>query len=289
MTEDPRRGITLMIAVTAIFAAQDGLSRHLAEATNVLMVVTIRYWFFAAFVMVVAGRKAGGLRQAGSSSVLPLQVFRGVLLATQICVMVLAFTLLGLIDAHAIYICYPLIVAALSVPLLGERVGPHRWVAIALGFVGVLIIIRPGLGVFSPAALVALLSGFMFALYSTLTRRVSRHDRAETSFFWTGVAGAVVMTPVGLMWWEPMGGSDWLLMLLLCISGATGHWLLIRAYEAAEAGVLQPFAYLQFPFASVIGLFVFGDVLTLPVAIGAALIVSSGLYTIYRARRRARA
>ena len=289
MTEDPRRGITLMIAVTAIFAAQDGLSRHLAEATNVLMVVTIRYWFFAAFVMVVAGRKAGGLRQAASSAVLPLQVFRGVLLATQICVMVLAFTLLGLIDAHAIYISYPLIVAALSVPLLGERVGPHRWVAIGLGFVGVLIIIRPGLGVFSPAALVALLSGFMFALYSTLTRRVSRHDRAETSFFWTGVAGAVVMTPVGLMWWEPMGGSDWLLMLLLCISGATGHWLLIRAYEAAEAGVLQPFAYLQFPFASVIGLFVFGDVLTLPVAIGAALIVSSGLYTIYRARRRARA
>ena len=286
--QNPRRGILMMIAVTMIFAAQDGLSRHLAEATNVLMVVTIRFWFFAAFVMVVAGRRAGGLRRAAASALLPLQILRGVLLASQICVMVLAFTRLGLIDTQAVYICYPLIVAALSVPILGEKVGPARWIAIAIGFVGVLVIIRPGMAVFSPVALIPLVAGTMFALYSLLTRYVGRVDRAETSFFWTGVAGAVVLTPVGILWWEPMGGADWLLMLCLCISGATGHWLLIRAYEIAEAGTLQPFAYLQFPFASLIGLFVFGDELTLPVAVGAGIVVCSGLFTIYRTRLRER-
>ena len=116
-------GIALMVATTFVFAVQDGLSRHLASEYNVMMVVMIRYWFFAAFVMAVAARKAGGLRAAAATSQPGVQIFRGVLLATEICVMVLAFVMLGLVESHAIFTSYPLLVAALSGPILGEKVG----------------------------------------------------------------------------------------------------------------------------------------------------------------------
>jgi drug/metabolite transporter (DMT)-like permease len=121
-----------------------------------------------------------------------------VLLAVEICVMVLAFTLLGLVESHAVFTCYPLLVAALSGPILGEKVGWRRWAAIGVGFIGVLIILQPGLRVFQVEALVALAAALMFALYGLLTRYAARRDSAATSFFWTGTAGAVVMTAVGI-------------------------------------------------------------------------------------------
>jgi len=280
----PRLGIALMVATTFVFAMQDGISRHLAGEYNVLMVVMIRYWFFAAFVMTVAARQAGGLRNAARTEQPVLQAFRGVLLAVEICVMVLAFTLLGLVESHAIFACYPLIVAALSGPILGERVGWRRVVAICIGFVGVLIILQPGLRVFQPEALIALASAVMFALYSLLTRYAARKDSAATSFFWTGTMGAVVMTAVGFWSWEPMIASDWAWMALLCVTGALGHFLLIKTYEVTEASTVQPFAYLQLVFATALGITVFGEVLELNVVIGAGLVVSAGLFTLWRTR-----
>ena len=147
MTETNNRlGIWLMVATTFVFAMQDGLSQHLAGTYNVMMVVMVRYWFFAAFVMVVASRRAGGLRAAAATQQPLLQGFRGLLLATEICVMVVAFTYLGLVESHAIFACYPLLIAALSGPVLGEKVGWRRWLAIGVGFVGILIILQPGAG-----------------------------------------------------------------------------------------------------------------------------------------------
>ena len=145
-------GIMLMIATTMVFAVQDGLSRHLAENYNVLMVVMIRYWFFAAFVIALALRKAGGIRKAAATTQPAVQILRGVLLSAQICTMVLGFTILGLVESHAVFTCYPLLVAALSGPILGEKVGWRRWAAIGVGFIGVLVILQPGLRVVDPAA-----------------------------------------------------------------------------------------------------------------------------------------
>ena len=278
-------GIALMLATTTVFAAQDGISRHLASEYNVLMVVMIRYWFFAAFVLAVAHRKPGGIRAVAETRQPLLQGARGLLLALEICVMVLAFTLLGLVESHAVFACYPLLVAALSGPILGERVGWRRWVAIGIGFLGVLIILQPGLRVFDPAALVAILSALLFALYGLLTRFAARKDDTETSFFWTGTVGAAAMTLIGIWWWEPMSRPDWLWMLALCITGATGHWLLIRCYEVAEASAVQPFAYFQLVFASVIGLLVFGEQLEFNVALGAGIVVCAGIFTLLRERR----
>lgn len=281
-----RLGVLLMVATTLVFAAQDGISRHLAEAYNVYMVVMIRYWFFAAFVITVAGRQAGGVRQAAATRQPLVQIFRGVLLSAEVCVMVVAFTLLGLVESHAVFACYPLLIAALSGPVLGESVGWRRWAAIGVGFIGVIIILEPGFGVFAPAAIVPLIAALMFALYGLLTRYVARLDSAATSFFWTGVSGSVVMSATGIWFWEPMTAPDWAWMAVLCVTGALGHWLLIRCYEVAEASSVQPFAYLQLVFASAIGLTIFGETLQLNVVVGVAIIVSAGLFTLWRERQK---
>ena len=280
-----RAGILLMVATTFVFAMQDGISRHLASEYNVLMVVMIRYWFFAAFVISIASRKAGGVRAAAATTQPVLQAFRGLLLAAEVCVMVLAFTLLGLVESHAIFASYPLIVAALSGPILGEAVGWRRWAAIGVGFIGILVILQPGVTVFSPYALIAVASALMFALYALLTRFAARNDSTATSFFWTGTAGAAAMTVVGVWFWEPMSHPDWVWMGILCVTGATGHWLMIRCYEVAEASAVQPFAYLQLVFAAMIGITVFGETLETNVAIGVCIVVSAGLFTLWRSRQ----
>ena len=284
--QNTRLGILLMIATSIVFAAQDGISRHLAGEYNVYMVVMIRYWFFAAFVITVASRKAGGLMQAARTQQPLLQAFRALLLITEICVMVAAFTILGLVESHAVFTCYPLLVAALSGPVLGEKVGWRRWTAIGVGFLGVLIILRPGFGVFRVEALIPLLSAFLFALYGLLTRYAARKDSAATSFFWTGTVGAIGMTAVGVWFWEPMTSTDWGWMALLCVTGATGHFTLIKCYEVAEASAVQPFAYFQLVFAAGVGLLVFGEVLQWNVVLGAAIIVAAGIFTLWRERMR---
>jgi drug/metabolite transporter (DMT)-like permease len=167
---------------------------------------------------------------------------------------------------------------------LGEAVGWRRWVAIGIGFIGVLVILRPGIGVFSPFAILPMASAIMFAVYGLLTRFAARKDSAATSFFWTGVVGAVAMTIVGIWYWEPMTRPDWIWMGALCITGASGHFLLIKTYEVAEASAVQPFAYLQLVFATMIGIAVFGETLSTPVAIGAVIVVSAGVFALLRAR-----
>ena len=279
-----RKGVALMIAATIVFALQDGISRHLAGAYNVLMVVMIRYWFFAAFVIWLAIRQGGSIRAAAATTQPALQALRGLLLAGEICITVLSFVLMGLVETHAIFVIYPLLVAALSKPILGEHVGWRRWIAIIIGFGGMLIILQPGRGVFSPYALVPLSGALGFALYGLLTRYVARRDSTATSFFWTGTTGALFMTAIGVWFWQPMSASDWGWMGLLCITGAFGHWLLIRCYETAEASAVQPFAYLQLVWVSILGISLFGETLRPNVAIGAVVVVLAGLFTLFRAR-----
>ncbi|MEO1239592.1 MAG: DMT family transporter, partial [Pseudomonadota bacterium] len=167
-----------------------------------------------------------------------------------------------------------------------QRAGWRRWSAVCIGFVGVLIILRPGAEAISPGALVALLSAAMFAVYGLLTRLVSRHDPVSVSFFWTGVAGAALTTAVGIWHWEVMEAAHYAWMALLCVTGVAGHWLLIRAYDLSEASDVQPFAYLQLVFATTIGVVIFREILEVPLIMGGVLIVAAGIFTI---RRQARA
>jgi drug/metabolite transporter (DMT)-like permease len=284
--QNTRLGIWLMIATSAVFALQDGLSRHLGEATNVYMVVTVRFWFMAVFVTLVALRSPGGLPAAMRSAFPAIQLLRGLLLIAEICLMVVAFVKLGLIETHAVFVCYPLLVSMLSGPILGEKVGWRRWAAVLVGSVGVLIILKPGSGVFSVWALFPFASALMFAIYGLLTRYAARRDSSVTSFFWTGVIGAIAITPFGLTHWQSMSAGDWGLMAALCCTAVLGHWLLIKAYDLAEASAIQPFAYFQLPFVSLLGFLLFSETLQLNVLIGAAIVVGAGLFTLWRQRVR---
>jgi drug/metabolite transporter (DMT)-like permease len=285
--QNNRKGVMLMVLVTFIFAMQDGISQHLADTYNVYMAIMVRYWFFAIFVIALASRTPGGLRRAMRSATPKAQIFRSIVLALEIIVMIQGFVYLGLVETHAVFACYPLLVAALSGPVLGEKVGWRRVAAIAIGFVGVLIILRPGYDVFSPYALVPLLAALLFAIYALLTRYVGRVDPASVSFFYTGVVGAIVVTAIGFRHWVPMSAGDWGWMAVLCLTASVGHYLLIRIYEMAEASAVQPFAYLQLVFASTLGILVFGETLRTNVAIGGAVVVCAGVFTLWRARVKA--
>ena len=283
--QNERLGILLMVTTTIVFASQDGLSKYLATEYNVYMVVMIRYWFFAAFIMTISSRKPGGVKQVAKTKTPLLQIFRSLVLVAEMCVTVLAFTLLGLAETHAIFASYPLIIAMLSGPILGEHVGWRRWLAICVGFFGILIILNPGNGIFSPYALVPLAGAILFALYGLLTRYAGQYDKSSTSFFWTGTVGCIAMTAIGLNFWDPVSQGDWSIMLILSASGMLGHFLLIKCYEVAEASAVQPFAYLQLIWASLIGVIIFGEKITTNVLIGACIIVGAGLFTLWRERK----
>ena len=283
--QNERLGIFLMVTTTIVFASQDGLSKYLATEYNVYMVVMIRYWFFAAFIMTISSRKPGGVKQVAKTKTPVLQIFRSLVLVAEMCVTVLAFTLLGLAETHAIFASYPLIIAMLSGPILGEHVGWRRWLAICVGFFGILIILNPGNGIFSPYALVPLAGAILFALYGLLTRYAGQYDKSSTSFFWTGTVGCIAMTAIGLNFWDPVSQADWSIMLILSASGMLGHFLLIKCYEVAEASAVQPFAYLQLIWASLIGVIIFGEKITTNVLLGACIIVGAGLFTLWRERK----
>lgn len=282
------RGVAFMVATTFIFAVQDGLTRHLAELHHPIFIVMVRYWAFAAFVVILSANRPGGLRAATRTLHPAVQLLRGLMLAGQICVVTYTFTRLGLAETHSLLAIYPLLIAAGGAIFLGERVLLNQWIAIALGFSGVVILLEPGSQVFDPFSLVPLCCAFVFAAYGLLTRWVGRTDSSSTSFFFTGIGGAIGMTLVGPFFWSSFSGTDWLIMAGLCVTGALGHFLLIKAYEFAEAATLQPFAYLQLGLASLIGVTIFGEQLDLTFMIGSAFIVGAGIYAIVAGRSRSR-
>ena len=275
-----------MAITMLVFAIQDGISQYLAREYNVFFIVMVRYWFFAIFVFILCSRQPGGLQRVASTKQPFLQIFRGVLLAFEVIVMITSFTLLGLIESHAVFSIYPLLVAALSGPVLKEYVGWKRWSAIFIGFFGVMIILKQSNNVFSLEAIIPLIAALMFALYSLLTRYAARQDGAMTSFFWTGIIGAVVMSIVGSGYWIALKPVDWAWLGLLCILACLAHYLLIKCYELSEASSLQPFAYLQLLFATIIGLWIFSEKLEVHVVMGALLVVLSGLFAIWRERQK---
>lgn len=280
MTQN-RKGILLMIAAVAAFAVQDGFSRHLAGNYNTLMVVMLRYWVFAAFVIMLALRRPEGARTAVQSNRLWAHLMRAVLLVVEICLMVWGYTMIGLINALAIFTICPLVVVALSGPILGEKLSWQRWAAVGIGMAGVLIILRPGFGVFSWPALLPIGSAVLFGTYSVLTRLTTRDEPSFPAFFWPAVIGAVLITAIGLPHWQAITPQDWGFVACYAATSILSNWLLQKCYETAEASAVQPFAYLHIVFASMIGITVFGETLAIPVILGTALIIVAGIWALW--------
>ena len=286
-TSNTLRGIAFMVTTTVIFAAQDGLSKALAENHSPILITMWRYWFFGGVCLILLWRR--GFTKGLKSGQPKLQMFRGVLLAVEICIAIAAFHIVGLAKTHTIFAFGPLMVVALSGPVLGEHVGWRRWAAVGVGLLGMLLIIRPGAEEISPDIWIAVLGMVMFAGYGLATRRVAATDDAMTSFYYTGVFGAIAMTIIGPWFWTTLAGWDIVMMSILCVTGMTGHFLLIKAFEAAEASAIQPFAYLQTVFVIGVGVVVFGEIISPWTILGGAIIVAAGVFAFWREHVRAKA
>lgn len=283
------RGLAFALSAVTIFAGQDVISKHLGTHYPPIFIVMLRYWAFAAFVLLLAARSQGGLSGAAKTSRPILQIARGVILVVQIVIAVSSFALVGLSQTQSIFAATPLFVAALSVPLLGERVGWRRWTAIAIGLFGVLMIINPSADRLDLTLLLPIAGSVIFALYAITTRLASRSDSAMTSFFYTGLAGAAAITLAGPFFWTPLAPLDWVWMAALCCTGITGHYLLIRAYDLVDAVTVQQITYVQIVLVCIMGVLVYGEVVTLNMITGAFLVIAAGLFTIWRESRTARA
>jgi drug/metabolite transporter (DMT)-like permease len=280
----PGLGVAFLVMATLIFAFQDAVTKHLASQYPVSFIVMVRYWAFALFALAVARRQSGGLSGALRCKRPVLQSLRGLLLVAEIACMATAFRFLGLAETQAVFSIYPLLIMALAIPILGERVGWRRAMATGIGFVGLLVILRPGLAAFDPAALFAVAAALIYALYNVLTRLVSASDPAGTTILFTAVVGAVISTAIGSWSWTEMPPADWGWLALLALFGVTAHVLLIKALEFTPASVLQPFNYLLLVWSVGVGYLVFGDIPDFWTVFGGMMIVGSGLYALYRDR-----
>ncbi len=275
-------GIGLMVVTTFMFSTMDGVSRYLAENNNVFTIVTMRYWFVAIIMAISCLLVKDSFKKLLYTKQPFTQFSRGLILSLNNCLVVYTFTLLGLVETHAIIACYPLIVAGLSVPFLGEKFGWRRWTAIFVGFLGVIIILRPTSNVISEGAIYALIGAIMFAVYLILTRYVSRLDTAITSFFWTGIGGSVTMTIISFFIWEDILREDLLWLLIMCLLSASSHFMMVKTLQVAEASVIQPFSYLQLVFGSIIGVTIFSESIDLMIVFGAIIVIGAGLFTAWR-------
>ena len=275
------KGILTLILATLLFASQDAITKHLISSLSVVQLMFVRYCFFALFALIYATRKRR-LGQVFQSSWPKLQILRGLLIAGEMALFAFTLRYLGIAEMHTIFACFPLIITVLSVPFLGEQVGWRRWFAVSIGFVGTLIIIQPGSGVFSPFALIALACAFMFAVYNIITRKVSREDSLETSLIYFGVVGFVTSLLAVPFFWQAISNTEVMWLLAISIISIFSHLLLIRSLELAPAVILQPFNYFILVWAMIIGYSFYGEILETATLVGASLVIGSGVYIARR-------
>jgi drug/metabolite transporter (DMT)-like permease len=278
--EDAIRGILLMCAAFLLFSMLDATAKLLRETYPLPQVVWARY---AGQVVVAILLIWPHLRHSPWRSTRPgMQILRGMLLFGATLCNIVAVRYLQLAETAAIYFSTPLLVAAMSVPILGERVGPRRWAAIAVGFIGVLIVIRPGYGMVHWAVGFSCLTALCGATYQILTRKVAGADRAHTALLYSGAVGAVAITPFTPLGWITPDGIGIALMIAIGFLGGLGHWLLTIAHAYASAPTLAPFSYTQIIWMPVLGYLLFGDVPTIWTLAGGSIVVASGLYLLHR-------
>ncbi len=280
----PQLGIALIIFAMLVFALQDGITKHLATTYSAPQILWIR--FFLCGFCALYSMRTKPLMTCLTSNVPVLQIIRSLLIVAEIGFFILAVRHLPLAETHALFATFPLMATAIAALFLKEPVGIRRWSAIIIGLMGVIIILRPGAAVIAPAALIALLCAFMFAGYQVITRLVSKYDDSETSVTYMAVIGLIAMTALGPFFWKTPDAEGWKWLLLLALSAALGHFLLIKALEFAPASLLQPFNFTLLVFASTVGYFAFGDVPDMWTVLGAIVIVGSGIYTVHRERMR---
>jgi drug/metabolite transporter (DMT)-like permease len=278
------RAVVLAISAFACFAALDASAKLMG--TLGFHLVTVMWLRFAGHVIfsAVTMRGLDPVRLLRTPR-WRLQLLRGLLLFGATLCNFTAVRYLQLAETGAINFAIPLLVAAFAVPVLGERVGIRRWAAIVVGFVGVLVIVRPTPELFQPAMILSLCSVVCSAFYVLTTRLVAQTDGHQTSNAYAAVVGVCLTTPLVPFFWTTPGGIEWLVVAALGLFGGLGHYLLTAASQHAPAPVIAPLWYTQIVWAILIGYLAFADVPDAPTLLGAGIVLVSGLYVAYRERR----
>ena len=281
-TDAPIRGVLMMCFAVACFATMNGFVKELRiQGLPLVEIIWGRYFFHTLLVLAIFPRKIPTLLSGSDKG---LQLARSILVLLATACMFTAVGLMPLADAVAITFIAPLLITALSVPLLKERVGLRRWVAVFIGFVGMIVIVRPGGGLFQLAALLPIGVTVFYALYQIITRMISHRTDPIISVFYTAIVGGVLMSLIVPFFWQTPTLEQWGLLIVVGFLGGLGHWAIIIAYQRAAAPLVAPFAYSELIWAILLGLSLFGDFPDLWTLVGAGIIALSGIYILQRER-----
>ncbi len=279
-------GIALVSLTYLLFSLLDGSAKWLVASVPVIVVVWLR------FVTHVILASALLLPFRGMSLVRTRHwrwhVLRGAMFCGMTGMNFWALQYLQLAVTSAIFFSVPILIALMAAPMLGEKLDARRWIAVAAGFAGVLVLVRPGSAEFHPAMLLSLANAGLYALFNLSTRHLAAYDPPETIQYLPAVVAALLIAPFALAAWEwPATWLEWTVLCLLGVLGGTGHYLLALAHRYAPATVIAPFLYQQVIYMALFGYLVFGDVPGPGIWLGAAIVIASGLYLFARERARA--
>jgi drug/metabolite transporter (DMT)-like permease len=279
------RGITFAVASMFLFAVMDAISRVLTRdmALSVAQILWVRFVIFFLFALAIVGPRR--FLPSFRSAMPGIQLLRGVALIFEIGIFILAFRYLPIGDVHAVAAAAPLIVLVLAAFMLKERVTLTIWLAVVVGMIGVLVVMRPGLREFSWFHIIPVIGAVSWGFYQTLVRLVGRRDSADTTLVYTVVVGVALTTCVGPFFWKWPTLAGWGLLLISGLLGAGAHLALIKAYEACSAPRLQPYGYTLVLWAILVGLIGLGEFPDAWTILGAAIIVGAGVFALLRERQ----
>ena len=271
-------GIIFAILAYFSFSLLDTIQKTVVIYHSIFQILFLKYFFTLFLSMTESYRKNN--QNFYKTNNPRLQITRSVLSIIESGCFVLSFRYLSLADAHSIASLTPVIVVALSAIILREKVNLKTWIAIFIGFIGVLIIMRPGLSIFDPKSMIPLAAAFFLSLYQIVTRKVSEYDSSETSLFYTSVVGIILMSFAVPFFWQPMQSFSYLFFLGVGIFFSLGIYFQIIALSFAKASVVQPFHYTLILWAIILGYIFYNDLPDLPTVIGAIIITLSGIYVL---------
>jgi drug/metabolite transporter (DMT)-like permease len=280
----PFRGIALILASTVFLGSSDVTSKYLSATLPSTEIAWIRFLVFA-LIMFPAMLPVSPL-YALPTKRLGLQIIRGVALLGSSLFFISGLRFLPIAEASATSFISPLFVTALSIVFLRESVGIRRWLATAVGLIGVLIVLRPGSGAFHPAAVFPIVSALAWACTLIMTRMMSGTERAITTMTYSAITGLCILTALVPLVWVHPSWHDIFFGIVIGVASTVGQWIVVLAFRYADASVLAPFSYTQLLWVSILGFLVFGEVPDVWTVTGAGFIVASGLYTAHRERLR---
>jgi len=280
----PFRGIALILASTVFLGASDVTAKYLSATLPSIEIAWIRFLVFA---LIMSPAMLPGSPLFALHSRRPgFQMVRGVALLASSLFFISGLRFLPIAEASATGFVSPLFVTALSIAFLGESVGIRRWIATAVGLIGVLIILRPGTGAFHAAAFFPIISALAWACTLIMTRMMSGREHALTTMTYSSIVGVCVLCALVPLVWVTPSWHDILFGILIGVASTLGQWIVVLAFRYADASVLAPFSYTQLLWVSILGFVIFGEVPDIWTVTGAAFIVGSGLYTAHRERIR---